>query len=41
MKPETECIVAKNRDGRTGRAHLLFRHEFVAFDEASARREDD
>lgn len=34
MEHETECIVAKNRDGRTGTAHLLFQHEFVAFDEA-------
>lgn len=38
---ETEVIVAKNRDGRTGTAHLLFRSEFVAFDEASERREPD
>jgi replicative DNA helicase len=35
MKPETDCIVAKNRDGRVGVAHLTFRHEFVAFDEAA------
>ena len=40
MKPETDCIVAKNRDGRVGRAHLMFRHEFVAFDEATERRDD-
>lgn len=31
---ETECIIAKNRDGRLGTADLLFRSEFVAFDEA-------
>lgn len=39
MKPETECIVAKNRDGRQGTVHLMFRHEFVAFDEVADRNE--
>ncbi len=34
MEPETECIVAKNRDGRQGTAHLRFRYEYVAFEEA-------
>jgi replicative DNA helicase len=28
-----ECKVAKNRDGRVGIVRLLFRQEFVAFDE--------
>lgn len=32
---ETSCIVAKNRDGRLGEVSLLFRHEFVAFDEST------
>lgn len=36
-QPETECIVAKNRDGRQGTARLIFRSEFVAFDEATER----
>lgn len=36
---ETEVIVAKNRDGRTGSAKLLFRPEYVAFDEPSERPE--
>jgi replicative DNA helicase len=36
-EPETVCEVAKNRDGRVGVARLLFRAEWVAFDEASAR----
>jgi replicative DNA helicase len=35
----TECQVAKNRDGRVGPVHLLFRAEWVAFDEASPREE--
>src|SRR5262249_16357256 len=34
MQPETECIVAKNRDGRTGIVRLRFLPEFVSFDEA-------
>ncbi len=29
---ETQCLVAKNRDGRLGTVNLLFRHEYVAFD---------
>lgn len=32
---ETTCHVAKNRDGRLGNVHLLFRSEFVAFDESA------
>jgi len=36
-KTETECTVAKNRDGRTGTVMLTFRPEFVAFEEASGR----
>lgn len=36
---ETACNIAKNRDGRLGTANLLFRHEYVAFDEAAALRE--
>lgn len=36
--PETECIVAKNRDGRTGTVMLTFRPEYVAFDEVSERQ---
>ena len=36
-KPETECRIAKNRDGRVGTARLLFREEFVAFDEPADR----
>lgn len=31
----TTCTVAKNRDGRLGTVHLLFRHEYVAFDQAA------
>lgn len=34
---ETGCHVAKNRDGRLGQVHLLFRQEYVAFDEAAAQ----
>lgn len=30
---EAECLVAKNRDGRTGTVHLLFRDASVRFDE--------
>lgn len=37
---ETECIVAKNRDGRLGTVNLLFRHEYVAFDEAAGAAVD-
>jgi replicative DNA helicase len=37
MQAETECIVAKNRDGRQGIVSLMFRHEFVTFDEPSPR----
>lgn len=33
-KAETECLVAKNRDGRTGLVKLLFKAEFVAFEES-------
>jgi len=33
---ETACFVAKNRDGRLGTVNLLFRYEYVAFDEAEA-----
>lgn len=31
---DTECNVAKNRDGRLGTARLVFQSDFVAFDEA-------
>jgi DnaB-like helicase C terminal domain/Bifunctional DNA primase/polymerase, N-terminal/Primase C terminal 1 (PriCT-1) len=34
----TECIVAKNRDGRQGVVSLIFRPEFVSFDEVSEAR---
>ena len=30
---DTQCHVAKNRDGHTGMVHLLFRPEYVSFDE--------
>ena len=30
----TDCLVAKNRDGRLGTIKLLFRADYVAFDEA-------
>ena len=33
MHADTECIVAKNRDGRQGMARLRFRPETVSFDE--------
>jgi replicative DNA helicase len=33
----TTCQVAKNRDGWLGTVHLLFRSEFVAFDEDAAQ----
>jgi hypothetical protein len=39
--PETECIVAKNRDGETGLVTLQFRAEWVTFDEASDRAEGE
>jgi hypothetical protein len=39
--PETQCQVAKNRDGRSGTVQLLFRSEFVAFDEASTQGEEE
>jgi hypothetical protein len=35
---DTACIVAKNRDGRLGNVSMLFRSDFVAFDEASEAR---
>lgn len=35
----TDCIVAKNRDGRIGTVQLTFRSEFVAFDEVAAQEE--
>jgi len=31
---ETECIIAKQRDGAKGTVHLRFRPEFVAFEQA-------
>ena len=34
---ETECIVAKNRDGQLGIAHLTFAATFVSFEETSTR----
>lgn len=36
---ETECIVAKNRDGRLGKINLYFRSEFVSFLEAEHQSE--
>jgi replicative DNA helicase len=36
----TVCTVAKNRDGRLGTVNLLFRSDFVAFDEAALQSED-
>jgi len=33
----TRCTIAKNRDGRVGGVDLLFRHEYVAFDEAATQ----
>jgi hypothetical protein len=36
---EAVCEVAKNRDGRVGPVSLVFRAEWVAFDEASDRAE--
>lgn len=36
----TTCTVAKNRDGRLGTVNLLFRSDFVAFDEAALQAED-
>lgn len=37
MQAETECIVAKNRDGRQGIVKLAFRADFVTFDEVAER----
>ena len=36
---DTNCDVAKNRDGRCGTAKLLFRPEYLAFDEATDQEE--
>jgi len=36
----TTCTIAKNRDGRLGTVNLLFRSDFVAFDEAALQAED-
>ncbi len=33
---DTQCLIAKNRDGRIGSVRLLFRDEYVAFDEYAA-----
>lgn len=33
LKPTTECIVAKSRNGRTGKAEFFFRGEFLRFEE--------
>jgi hypothetical protein len=38
---DTQCIVAKNRDGRLGTVQLNFRSEYVAFDEAAAQAENE
>jgi replicative DNA helicase len=38
---ETECIVAKNRDGAVGLARLVFRPLFVSFAEAATRDGED
>jgi replicative DNA helicase len=35
----TTCAVAKNRDGRLGTVNLLFRSDFVAFDEAAIQED--
>jgi replicative DNA helicase len=40
QKEETACHVAKNREGRLGTVHLLFRPEFVAFDQALRQEAD-
>jgi KaiC/GvpD/RAD55 family RecA-like ATPase len=37
----TTCYVAKNRDGRLGTVPLVFRHEYVAFEEAERKAEDE
>lgn len=37
LEAETECIIAKNRDGRVGTVHLSFRASTVNFEEASDR----
>ncbi len=33
MRPETDCIVAKSRNGRTGKVELSFRGEYLRFEE--------
>lgn len=33
MQPQTECIVAKSRNGRTGMIELFFRGEYLRFEE--------
>lgn len=38
---ETQCFVAKNRDGRLGDVDLIFRHEYVAFEEAERDQDDN
>jgi len=40
-EPDTKCYVAKNRDGRLGTVDLLFRSEYVAFDERAQEGDDD
>ena len=37
---ETECRIAKNRDGRLGVVHLLFQSDYVSFGEASPYGEE-
>ena len=39
-QPETKCIIAKNRDGREATVKLMFRADYVAFDEVSERTEE-
>ena len=34
---KTECVLAKNRDGRVGDVELLFRPDWVSFDEVAQR----
>jgi replicative DNA helicase len=38
---ETECRVAKNREGREGTVTLLFRPEWVGFDERTREEDTD
>jgi len=38
---QTSCQIAKNRDGRSGKVQLLFRSEFVAFDEDAEQNDED